>query len=163
LFEKGAGKGKIIYTIQYKNNIIKSVRRQRMPLVTLHALTKTIQRKLNINEKEARQYAEIVMDMFGYDDCIIDNILDHADRRLFYRLESEGILHTRRDEALLSDGTNWRIRYWVFQKNVIFPSESKKKVKNTRSKNKTIPSYKPQSVYSSLPETAWTTRKTHII
>jgi transcription initiation factor IIE alpha subunit len=134
-----------------------------MPLVTLHALAKTIQRTLNISEKEARKYAEIVMDMFGYDDCIIDNILDHADRRLFYRLESEGILNTRRDEALLSDGTNWRIRYWVFQKNVIFPSVSKKKVKNTRSKKKSIPAYKPQSVYSSLPETAWTTRKTTFI
>jgi hypothetical protein len=134
-----------------------------MPLVTLRVLTKTIQRKLNISEKIARQYAEIVMDMFGYDDCIIDNILDHADRRLFYRLESEGILNARREEALLSDGTNWRIRYWVFQKNVIFPSEPKKKVKNTRSKNKATSTYKPHSVYSSLPETAWTTRKTHFI
>jgi len=137
-----------------------------MPLITLHALAKTIQRKLNVSEKEARQYAEIVMDMFGYDDCIIDNILDHADRRLFYRLEAEGILYTRRDEALLSDGTNWRIRYWVFQKNIIFQSETKKKVKIDRSKNKpikTIPPYDPNTIYSSLPETAWTTRKTHFI
>ena len=138
-----------------------------MPLITLQALTKTIQRKFNINEKEARAYAEIVMDMFGYDDCILDNILDHADRRLFYRLEAEGILITRRDEAILSDGTNWRIRYWVFQKSVIFPSETKKKVKIGRSKNKqpikTIPPYDPNAIYSSLPETAWTTRKTHFI
>jgi hypothetical protein len=137
-----------------------------MPLITLHALAKTIQRKLNISEKEARGYAEIVMDMFGYDDCIIDNSLDHADRRLFYRLEEEGILYTRRDEAILSDGTNWRIRYWVFQKNVIFPTETKKKVKIGRSKNKpikTIPPYNPNAIYSSLPETAWTTRKTHFI
>lgn len=138
-----------------------------MPLITLQALTKTIQKKLNINEKEARAYAEIVMDMFGYDDCILDNILDHADRRLFYRLEAEGILITRRDEAILSDGTNWRIRYWEFQKSVIFPTETKKKVKIGRSKNKhpikTIPPYDPNALYSSLPETAWTTRKTHFI
>jgi hypothetical protein len=137
-----------------------------MPLITLHILAKTIQRKLNISEKEARGYAEIVMDMFGYDDCIIDNSLDHADRRLFYRLEEEGILYTRRDEAILSDGTNWRIRYWVFQKNVIFPTETKKKVKIGRPKNKsikTIPPYNPNAFYSSLPETVWTTRKTHFI
>jgi hypothetical protein len=138
-----------------------------MPLITLQALTKTIQKKLNINEKEARAYAEIVMDMFGYDDCILDNILDHADRRLFYRLEAEGILITRRDEAILSDGTNWRIRYWEFQKSVIFPTETKKKVKIGRLKNKhpikTIPPYDPNAIYSSLPETAWTTRKTHFI
>jgi hypothetical protein len=134
-----------------------------MPLVTLNALAKTIQRKLNVSEKEARAYAEIVMDMFGYDDCIIDNILDHTDRRLFYRLESEGILNTRREEALLCDGSNWRIRYWVFQKNVIFPSETKKKIKLARPRNKTVPSYDPHTIYSSLPETAWTTRKTPFI
>jgi hypothetical protein len=138
-----------------------------MPLISLQTLTKTIQKKLNISEKEARGYAEIVMDMFGYDDCIIDNILDHADRRLFYRLEAEGILSTRRDEAVLSDGTNWRIRYWVFEKNVLFHSETKKKVKLARSKNKqpvkSIPPYDPNAIYSSLPETAWTTRKTHFI
>jgi hypothetical protein len=134
-----------------------------MPLVTINALAKTIQRKLNVGEKEARRYAEIVMDMFGYDDCIIDNMLDHSDRRLFYRLESEGILNTRRDEALLCDGSNWRIRYWVFQKKVIFSSEPKKKIRMARTKNKVTPSYNSQAVYSSLPETAWTTRKTHSI
>ena len=134
-----------------------------MPLVTLNVLTKAIQRKLNVNEKEARRYAEIVMDIFGYDDCIIDNMLDHSDRRLFYRLESEGILTTRRDEALLCDGTTWRIRYWEFQKNAIFSSETKTKGRNFRTKNSNVPSYNPHTIYSSLPETVWTTRKTHVI
>jgi len=138
-----------------------------MPLIRLYDLTKAIQKKLNISEKEAREYAEIVMDMFGYDDCILDNILDHADRRLFYRLEAEGILSTRRDEAILSDGTNWRIRYWVFQKTILSQSETKKKIKIGRSKNKqpvkTLPPYDPNTLYSSLPETAWTTRKNHFI
>jgi hypothetical protein len=138
-----------------------------MPLIRLQTLTKTIQKKLNISETEARGYAEILMDVFGYDDCILDNILDHADRRLFYRLEEEGILYTRRDEAILSDGTNWRIRYWVFQKNILLLNETKKKVKLARTKNKqpakTIPPYDSNAVYSSLPETAWTTRKTHFI
>lgn len=134
-----------------------------MPLVTLQILTKAIQRKLDISEKEARGYAEIVMDMFGYDDCIIDNILDHADRRLFYRLEAEGILGTRREEALLSDGTNWRIRYWEFQKKAIFSHEPKKKTKLSKAKHKAITPLTCQSIYSSLPETAWTTRKTPFI
>jgi hypothetical protein len=133
-----------------------------MPLVTLNLLCKTIQRKLNVNEKEARVYAEIVMDIFGYDDCVIDNMLDHSDRRLFYRLESEGILNTRRDEALLSDGTNWRIRYWEFQKNSIFSSEIKKNERHIRTKNKKAPSNSNHTVYSSLPEVVWATRKTHV-
>lgn len=131
-----------------------------MPLVTLNVLTLAIKRKLNINEIKARAYAEIVMDLFGYDDCIIDNILDHADRRLFYRLESEGILATRREEALLSDGTNWRIRYWEFQKKVIFSREPKKKIKHNHSNTKIPTPSTKQTVYSSLPDTVWTTRKT---
>jgi hypothetical protein len=134
-----------------------------MPLVTLNALAKTIKKRLNVNEKEARRYAEIVMDMFGYDDSIIDNMLDHSDRRLFYRLESEGILNTRRDEALLCDGTTWRIRYWEFKKNVIFSSETKKTGRNFRPKNTAVSSYNPHTIYYSLPETVWTTRKTHVI
>lgn len=142
-----------------------------MPLITLHALIQTIQRKLDVSENEARRYAEIVMELFGYDDCIIDNVLDHADRRLFYRLEAEGLLYTRRDEAILSDGSNWRIRYWVFQKNVLFEQEPKKpepkkKAKIRRAKTKPAvkptPAYDPNTVYSSLPDTAWTTRKTHV-
>jgi len=138
-----------------------------MPLIPLQALTIIIQRKLNVPEKEARHYAEIIMDMFGYDDCILDNILDHSDRRLFYRLEAHGILFTRRDEAILSDGTNWRIRYWVFQKNIITVPEYKKKGKHSRTTStKTItplPAYDSNTIYSTLPETAWTTRKTHFI
>ena len=134
-----------------------------MPLITLNALSKAIQRKLNVNEKEARRYAEVIMEIFGYDDCVIDNMLDHSDRRLFYRLELEGILSTRRDEALLSDGTNWRIRYWEFQRNSIFSSDIKKKGRNVRTKNKTVPSYNRHTIYSSLPETVWTTRKTHVL
>jgi hypothetical protein len=134
-----------------------------MPVITLNALTKSIQRKLNIPEKEARSYAETIMDLFGFDDCIIDNILDHTERRLFYRLESEGILHTRREEAILSDGTNWRIRYWVFQKNMMLAVEPKKKIKLAPIKTKPSPSYEPRTIYSSLPETAWTTRKTPFI
>ena len=161
VFYKNRGKEeKNIYSIKYKNNNIKLLWGRRMPLVTLDVLTQAIKKKLNISEKEARGYAEVVMDMFGYDDCIIDNILDHTDRRLFYRLESEGILSTRREEALLSDGSNWRIRYWQFEKKEIFSSEPKKKIRQMRTKNKVMVTYESHTIYSSLPETAWTARKT---
>jgi len=134
-----------------------------MPLITLNVLSQAIQRKLNVDEKEARRYAEIIMDIFGYNDWVIDNMLDHSDRRLFYRLESEGILSTRRDEALLSDGTNWRIRYWEFQKNSLFSYELKKGGRSIRKKNRNAPSYSLHTIYSSLPEKVWTTRKTHFL
>lgn len=133
-------------------------------LVTLHVLTKAIKTKLDIDENEAKRYAEIVLDFFGYDDCIIDNILEHKERLLFYRLESEGILNTRREEIILDDGRNWRIHYWMLQKTIIFHPEMEKNRKPIRKKNRDTPLISPQStVYSSLPEKAWATRKTYTV
>lgn len=131
-----------------------------MELVTINALEKAIQRTLRVNEKEAHHYASIVMDMFGYDDFIIDNILDHEDRRLFYRLQLSGVLCTRQDDVLLHDGRAWRIHYWMFQKHAIFPAYTKKKARNAPLKNKEVPSNNSRTIYSSLPETVWATRKT---
>ncbi len=130
-----------------------------MPLVTMNALTKAIQRRLNIPEDEAKRYAGIVMDIFGYDDCVIDNILDHRDRRLFYRLQSEGLLNTQRDEVTLCDGKSWRIHYWMLQKHAIFHSEPIKQGRVINVKNKGTPSYKTYTVYASLPDKAWAARK----
>jgi hypothetical protein len=130
-----------------------------MPLVTLDVLTKAIQRSLNVNEDEARRYAEIVMDIFGYHDSIIDNNLEYQDRRLFYRLESEGLLNTWCDETVLHNGKNWRIHYWTLEKQVIFQSETHTNGKNAQ-KKKTVASMSTAcAVYSSLPETAWAGRK----
>jgi len=130
-----------------------------MPLVTLNALAKAIQRRLDVNGDEARRYAGIVMDMFGYDDSIIDNILEYQDRRLFYRLESEGLLNTRCEETILHNGKNWRIHYWILQKHAIFQSGTDKNERNTRKKNRNAPVSNPRVIYSSLPERAWAGRK----
>ena len=132
-----------------------------LPVITLAVLTKAIKIKLNIDETEARRHAETVLDLFGYDDCIIDNVLEHKERCLFYRLESEGILHTIREEIILDDGRNWRIHYWLLQKTLIFHPEIEKSGKPIRKKNGTLPTISPQSsIYSSLPEEAWVVRKT---
>jgi hypothetical protein len=156
---KPAKKGKIIYSINYKISYIEGiVGRHNMSIVTLKELTKAIENKLDVNGEEARRYANVVMDLFGYDDCIIDNILEHRDRRLFYRLESEGFLDTRRDEVLLTNGKNWRIHYWVLQKAAIFQYLKEKTGRNTRLKIRDAPTCRG-TIYSSLPEGVWAARK----
>jgi hypothetical protein len=132
-----------------------------MPIVTLAVLAKAIRIKLDIDETEARRYAEIVLDLFGYDDSIIDNVLEHKERCLFYRLESEGLILTRREEIILDDGRNWRIHYWILQKTIIFHPEMEKSGKPIRKKNQDPHVQSPHSsIYSSLPEEAWAARKT---
>ncbi|HSA35280.1 MAG TPA: hypothetical protein P5202_01830, partial [Methanomassiliicoccales archaeon] len=90
-----------------------------------------------------------VLNYFGYLDEIIDNALDHDDRRLFYFLQDMKILSTRREETQLASGRNWRIFYWSFNwENISRILEDKP------------PRNETADIYRSLPDSAWS-RKEH--
>jgi hypothetical protein len=89
-------------------------------IVTLDVFTKAIAHKIGIDEKDARHDANFVMDIFGFGDRIIDNVLEPEDRQLFYILEEEEMLRTEREENTLYDGREWRTHYWLFNKEAIF-------------------------------------------
>ena len=67
-----------------------------------------------------RTIAAHVLNFFGFNERIIDNVLEPDDRDTFYMLEDTGILETERDETTLYDGREWRIHYWMFRKDRIF-------------------------------------------
>jgi|GEM_PF-951249 len=73
-----------------------------------------------VDIEEAKKDTEFVMDYFGFDDRIIDNILNPEDRQVFYILEEEGMLTTEREETMIYDGREWRTHYWKLNRNVIF-------------------------------------------
>jgi len=98
------------------------------------------------------------MDLFGYDDRIIDNILEHEDRQLFYMLESEGILNTEREEVFLHDGRIWRIHYWILKKKTIL-KYSHRNWKNQEYTEKNTEEIQRDNIYSYLPKYVWATRK----
>ncbi|MDH7517379.1 MAG: hypothetical protein QHH19_03445 [Candidatus Thermoplasmatota archaeon] len=131
-------------------------------IITLDDLSKAIANRVGIDIEEARRDAGFVMDIFGYDDRVIDNVLDPEDRQLFYILEEEGMLTTEREETTLYDGREWRTHYWVLKKNTILEYA---KDKNKRSRvilpEKRIVNKEPEDedLYSTLPEDVWTTRK----
>jgi hypothetical protein len=99
------------------------------------------------------------MDHFGFDDRIIDNVLEHEERQLFYKLESKGILDTEREEIILHDGRNWRIHYWLLNKNIILQYLHSRKWISTKSKSKKVKKFQNETIYSSLPRYMWTARK----
>jgi hypothetical protein len=70
--------------------------------------------------EDARAIAAHVLNFFGFNERIIDNVLEADDRDTFYMLEDSGILETERDETTLYDGREWRIHYWMFRKDRIF-------------------------------------------
>ena len=98
------------------------------------------------------------MDLFGYDDRIIDNILQHEDRQLFYKLESVGILNTEREEVFLYDGRNWRIHYWLLRKKTIL-KYSDKNLEKQEYKTEKTEEIQRDNIYSYLPKYVWATRK----
>lgn len=124
-----------------------------MPLITIQSLTKAIEQRLTINSEEAQRYAGIVMDLFGFDDCVLDNLLENTDRKLFYLLEELGLVKSQREEFVLHDGRVWRIHLWVLQRLAI--AGDAKPILNTA-----VLSHRARtSIYTALPDRLWTMRK----
>jgi len=94
-------------------------------LVTIDVLAKAIQNGLSrpkrtLSYEEAMMTALHVLNFFGFGDRIIDNMLEPEDRDTFYMLEDLDILETEREETTLWDGREWRIHYWLLNKERIF-------------------------------------------
>ena len=132
-----------------------------MKIITLDDMSRAIANRMGINGEKARRVAGFVMDLFGYDDRIIDNILNPEDRQLFYILETEGMLTTGREETTLYDGRAWLTHYWQLRKNTIlsYAKYNIKRDRNILSIKKQIKEASMRNIYSALSEEAWNTRK----
>ncbi len=114
------------------------------------AIMKSIDRQ-DIHPEAANQLATHVMNFFGYNDTIIDNILEPEDRDAFYMLEDLGLLMTEREETTLYDGREWRIHYWLFRKEKIDELVDDADPFETEEDELS-------SVYDEIPEDIWSTR-----
>ncbi|MEF8874391.1 MAG: DUF6015 family protein [Candidatus Thermoplasmatota archaeon] len=112
--------------------------------------------KNSIDEKgmetsAAQMMAEHVLNFFGFNERIIDNILEQEDRDVFYMLEDAGLLTTEREETTLYDGREWRIHYWLFEKEKINDL-----IENKSSKERS--DEKENDVYDEVPDGVWSSR-----
>jgi len=132
-----------------------------MKIITLDDMSRAIANRMGINGEKARRVAGFVMDLFGYDDRIIDNILDPEDRQLFYLLEAEGMLTTGREETTLYDGRAWLTHYWQLRKNIIlrYAKYDIKRDRNIIFIKKQIKETSVRNIYSALSEEVWNARK----
>lgn len=121
-------------------------------LVTKDDLTHAIREKMNVPPEAAESHAEVVLDLFGYDHQIIDNVLDPEDRQLFYSLQETGILTTRSEETLLYNGQEWRTHYWIVRTPRV-----RELATLGRQRLGLLPApEETEFVYSGLPEQVWT-------
>lgn len=132
-----------------------------MNIITLDDLSKAIANRVGIDIEEARRDAGFVMDIFGFQDRIIDNVLDPEDRQLFYILEEEGMLTTEREETTLYDGREWRTHYWVIRKDIIlkFAKDENKRIGTVLSEKQRIQDISDEAIYDNLNEDQWVTRQ----
>ncbi len=101
----------------------------------------------------AQMMAEHVMNFFGFSDRIIDNILEQEDRDVFYMLEDAGLLTTEREETTLYDGREWRIHYWLFEKDKIHELlDNQSSGEGEEDENEDVYDEVPEGVWSSSVE-----------
>ncbi len=120
-------------------------------IITVEDLSSAIEEKTGLHPSEASRDAEFVMDIFGFNDRIIDNVLEPEDRQLFYMLEEWGLLTTEREETTLYDGREWRTHYWLFRKDRILGYAEQFRERMARKDE-------PDSIYEELPEDLWAAR-----
>jgi hypothetical protein len=120
-------------------------------IITVEDLSQAIQESIGLLEDEANRDAEFVMDIFGFNDRIIDNVLEPEDRQLFYILEEEDLLTTEREETTLYDGREWRTHYWLFRKDKVLGYADDHREKAEAQSEEA-------GVYQDLPEDVWEER-----
>jgi hypothetical protein len=130
-------------------------------IITLNVLSQAISNRLGIEKMQAWKVACFILDLFGYDDRIIDNILEPEDRQLFYFLESEGIVTTGREVTLLYNGREWLTHYWELNKSTIvrYAYEKKRKEGNYLINKNNLRDIPQKNVYSNLSDEVWFSRK----
>jgi hypothetical protein len=136
-----------------------------MDIITLNALTRALMNRVGITNLEARKVAGFVLDLFGYDDRIIDNVLEPKDRQLFYILEAEGLLSTGREETRLPDGREWLTHYWEIKRHAILHYaniKTRKLIVSSASQSKEQEKQKGQ-IYTNLSDDVWMSRKKPMI
>ncbi len=114
--------------------------------VRLEELAAAIMTVAGVGQTEARQTAMHMLNIFGFETQIIDNVLDSEDRSMLRILEDERIITTSQDDCILDDGREWRIHYWKINTEA---------VKKAARKNGGDARDRAAKMYESLPPEAW--------
>ncbi len=65
------------------------------------------------------QVAEMVLNLFGPDNFVLDNVLESTERKFLYFFEELGFVESITDDVVISAGRYWRIHYWILKEDRI--------------------------------------------
>jgi len=103
--------------------------------------------------KKAEQYANRILEYFGFESRIIDNNIDANTRKILYDMSDFGLFYKQKEMNKSYDGKNWTTYYWGLREKEIFKSAEKYRegfLKNPPKKEKDY------SIYENLDEALWT-------
>ena len=121
-----------------------------MVVVNIKDLTVALDKALSskqLSRDEINRLAERIMDLFGFEDQVVDNRLTPDDRDIFYMMEEAGLVTTIEDDVQVQKGKTWRIYYWILKTDQILrlSGESAK-----------VAEEKPEAdIYESISEDVW--------
>lgn len=104
-----------------------------------------------MSQEESLEAAEHLINFFGYNDRVIDNMLEPEDRDAFYTMEDIGVLQTEREETTLYDGREWRIHYWILNVNKIIELS---KMRVVEAETREADDFQ---IYDEIPDEYWKT------
>lgn len=108
---------------------------------------RTALEKKDEDSSRAEDMAETVMNLFGYDKTITDNLLSSEERDVFYQLEDLDLLMTEEETTNLPSGKKWRIHYWLLNEDKIDELLQEKEEKEEEPEKK--------SIYNEISDEVW--------
>ncbi len=140
-------------TMKY-NTVSTNLEQAPRNFTTLDELSKAIGTGLSLQQRrmsqeESEEAAEHLINFFGYNDRVIDNMLEPEDRDAFYTMEDIGVLQTEREETTLYDGREWRIHYWILNVNKIIELSNMRVIETRRDLDA------ESQIYDEIPDEYW--------
>jgi hypothetical protein len=126
---------------------------QESTVISFDLLSQAIMNKMGVTEDISDEIALRVLNYFGYDEEIIDNVLDQDDRRMFYFLQDVELLSTHWEEVVLPNGRMWRVFYWSLNVSKIL-EYARPQIEETATEI---------GLYDSLPEDVWSRPTAHAV
>jgi len=117
--------------------------------ITLKELKKAIETVFDEDEMDshlAADMAEKVMNLFGYDKVITDNLISSEERDIFYKLEDYDLLITEEESTNLPSGKKWRIHYWVL---------NERKIREVLEEEEEVNEAEEESIYNDISDKVW--------
>lgn len=118
-------------------------------MLSVEELGTCIERRCSVEAEDALAAAEHVLNFFGYNTRIIDNILERSDRDLFYALQNADILQSYNEEYTTYQGKTYRIFFWGLKEEKI------RTLSRERCKSEPIRESEEFKVYEDLPPQVW--------